>query len=111
MTTKRTKNSENSFNWMNWLRLVQFIIFFVSCIAAVIIWYYAQTEQREENLEAKYVTKIELKLLEQKLDSLEDAVEDLDDNFTGKLEELEETNTEIVGLITDIRLTLAKLPE
>ena len=86
MTTKRTKNSENSFNWMNWLRLVQFIIFFVSCIAAVIIWYYAQTEQREENLEAKYVTKIELKLLEQKLDSLEDAVEDLDDNFTGKLE-------------------------
>ena len=45
------------------------------------------------------------------LRSLEDAVEDLDDNFTGKLEELEETNTEIVGLITDIRLTLAKLPE
>ena len=111
MTTKRTKNSDNSFNWTNLIRIAQFIIFFASCTAAVIIWYYAQTEQREENLEAKYVTKIELKLLEQKLDSLEDAVEDLDDNFTGKLEELEETNTEIVGLITDIRLTLAKLPE
>ena len=42
---------------------------------------------------------------------LEESVEDLDDSFTSKLEELEETNTEIVGLITDIRLTLAKLPE
>jgi len=111
MTTKSNKNSENSFDWMNWLRLAQFIIFFTSCIAAVIIWYYAQAGERTEYLETKYVTKIELKLLEQKIDSLEDSVEDLDDNFTGKLEDLEKTNTEIVDLITDIRLTLAKLSE
>jgi hypothetical protein len=94
MTTNRPKKTAD---WHNWMRLTQFIIFCVSCVAAVIIWHYSLQSQQSEMLETKYVTKTELALIEQKLNSVETS-----------LNKLEKTNREVVNLITDIRLALAR---
>jgi flagellar motility protein MotE (MotC chaperone) len=77
----------------------------------VTIWYFGHQDDITEKIESKYVTKIELELVTQKLDSVENSLKDIKKEFTDKLNALEETNNEIADLITDIRLTLAGISQ
>ena len=103
MTTNRQKKT------IDWMRLTQFIIFCVSCVGAMFLWYYGQQADLSESLEAKYVTKTEIRLIEQKLDVLERSLQEFKNDFSNKLDSMEDTNNEVVDLITDIRLTLARI--
>ena len=103
MTTNRQKKS------IDWMRLTQFIIFCVCCVGGVFLWYYGQQSKLSETLEAKYVTKTEILLIEQKLDVLENSLQEFKNDFSNKLDSMEDTNNEVVDLITDIRLTLARI--
>ena len=104
MDTKSTKNNDP-------YSMLKFAVFCVTCVLSVTIWYFGHHEDLTEKIESKYVTKTELELVSQKLDSVENSLKDIKMEFTGKLNELEETNNEIADLITDIRLTLAGISQ
>ena len=91
--------------------MIKLSVFCVTCVLSVIIWYFGHHENINEKIELKYVTKTELELVVQKLDSVENSLKEVKKEFTDKLNELEETNNEIADLITDIRLTLAGIPQ
>jgi len=75
------------------------------------IWYFGHHADINEKIESKYVTKTQLELVSQKLDSVEISLKEIKTEFTGKLNALEATNNEIADLITDIRLTLAGISQ
>ena len=102
MSTNRPKNS------YDWMKIVQFSIFCISCIAMIIIWYYSNLQDINVEAEKKYVSKPEIQLIEQRIETNEQQIKDIRNEFSQKLEKLEGTNNEIVDLITDIRLTLAR---
>ena len=104
MATKTPKNSND------WARITQFIIFSISCAIAVIVWYYSQQSQVAEEVAARYVSKTEIMLIEQKLSSLETNLNIFKTDMLDKLDDIESTNDELLDLITDIRLTLARQP-
>ena len=76
MTTNRQKKS------IDWMRLTQFIIFCTCCIGGMFLWYYSQQSQLSESFEAKYVTKTEILLIEQKLDVLENSLQEFKNDFS-----------------------------
>jgi gamma-glutamylcysteine synthetase len=88
MDTKSTKKNDP-------YSMMKFTMFCVTCVLT----------------ESKYVTKTELELVTQKLDSVENSSKDMKTEFTDKLNALEDTNNEIADLITDIRLTLAGISQ
>ena len=104
MDTKSTKKSDP-------YSMMKFAIFCITCVLSITIWYFGHQDDITEKIESKYVTKIELELVTQKLDSVEDSLKDIKKEFTDKLNALEETNNEIADLITDIRLTLAGISQ
>jgi len=104
MDTKSTKKNDP-------YSMMKFTMFCVTCVLTVTIWYFGHQDDITEKIESKYVTKIELELVTQKLDSVEDSLKDIKKEFTDKLNALEETNNEIADLITDIRLTLAGISQ
>ena len=104
MDTKRTKKNDP-------LSMIKFAVFCATCILSVAIWYLGHHDDILEKIESKYVSKTELELVVQKLDSVEDSLKDVKVEFTDKLNELEDTNNEIADLITDIRLTLAGISQ
>jgi len=104
MTTNRTKKDSD------WMRYTQFVIFSVSCVVGLVIWYYAQEDKAAIRIQENYVNKIELQLVDQKVKTLEESHKNLKYEFGTRLEKMEDTNNEIVNLITDIRLTLAAWP-
>jgi hypothetical protein len=91
--------------------MLKLAVFCVTCVLSVTIWYFGHHADINEKIESKYVTKTELELVTQKLDSVENTLKEIKIEFTGKLNELEETNNEIADLITDIRLTLAGISQ
>jgi len=103
MTANGTKKS------VDWLNLAKFTIFFATCLASVFIWYYSQQANISNDIASTYVSKTELKLVTQKIDVLENSFKEFKNDFSSQLNSLEDTNNEIVGLITDIRLTLARI--
>ncbi len=74
----------------------------------IIIWYYSNLQDINVEAEKKYVSKPEIQLIEQRIETNEQQIKDIRNEFSQKLEKLEGTNNEIVDLITDIRLTLAR---
>ena len=104
MDTKSIKNNDRH-------SMVKLAVFCITCVLSVTIWYFGHHEDINEKIESKYVTKTELELVVQKLDSVENTLKEVKKEFTDKLNELEETNNEIADLITDIRLTLAGIPQ
>ena len=50
-------------------------------------------------------------LVNQRLEVLEESIKNLKNDFNYRLQKMEDTNNEIIDLVTDIRLTLASLPE
>jgi len=103
MTANGTKKS------VDWVNIAKFIIFFATCLASVFIWYYSQQANISNDIALTYVSKTELQLVIQKLDILEDSLKEFKNDFSSQLNSLENTNNEIAGLVTDIRLTLARI--
>jgi hypothetical protein len=103
MSTNRNKNP------FDWMKTTQFIIFCLSCVVGVVMWYYSQQNQLQQNLADKYVSKYEQQLLIQRLDNLEDTIRNFKVDVGQRIEKMESTNEEIIDLITDIRLTLASM--
>ena len=92
----------------DWMTTLQIAAICVSVTISATLWYFSQQNTMVEKIESKYVSKVELELISQKLNSAETSLKELKSDFTDKLKMLEETNNEIVELITDIRLTLAR---
>jgi hypothetical protein len=93
------------------MRNAQFAIFCISCIVGVMLWYFAQQNSLSDRINVTYVSKTELQLVNQRLEVLEDSIKNLKNDFNYRLQKMEDTNNEIISLVTDIRLTLASLPE
>ena len=103
MATNRNKNP------FDWMKTTQFIIFCLSCVVGVVMWYYAQQDQLQQELADRYVSKYEQQLLIQRLDNLEDTIRNFKADVGSRIQKMESTNEEIIDLITDIRLTLASM--
>ena len=103
MATNRNKNP------FDWMKTTQFIIFCLSCVVGVVMWYYAQQDQLQQELPDRYVSKYEQQLLIQRLDNLEDTIRNFKVDVGSRIQKMESTNEEIIDLITDIRLTLASM--
>jgi len=104
METKSIKKND-------WHSMIKLAVFCITCVLSVTIWYFGHHEDINQKIESKYVTKIELELVIQKLDSVENSLKEVKKEFTDELNALEETNNEIADLITDIRLTLAGISQ
>ena len=91
----------------DWLRLTQFAIFCISCVLAIVLWYFAQQGAMSDSIEKKYVSKTELQIVAQRMGMLETTIKEMKGDFSQKLMKVEESNEEILDLVTDIRLSLA----
>lgn len=92
------------------MRTTQFVIFCVSCAVGVMLWHFAQQSTLSDKINMTYVSKPELQLIAQRLEILEESMKNLKNDFNYRLQKMEDTNNEIIGLVTDIRLTLASMP-
>tara|TARA_B100000131_G_C18110059_1_gene609305 strand:+ start:1080 stop:1400 length:321 start_codon:yes stop_codon:yes gene_type:complete len=100
-----TKNQKNPLEWMN---IAKFVIFCVSCIAAVMIWFFAQQDKASHEISQNYVNKYEMHLVQKEIEILKLEMRDFKLNFNTQISQLELANDSILELITDIRLTLAE---
>ena len=99
-----TNNPKNSLDWMN---LTKFIIFCVSCVAAVMIWFFAQQDKISNEISQNYASKFEIQLIQKDVEILKLEMRDFKSNFNTQIAKMEEANDSILELITDIRLTMA----
>tara|TARA_R100001510_G_C7520604_1_gene116268 strand:- start:19 stop:339 length:321 start_codon:yes stop_codon:yes gene_type:complete len=100
-----TNNPKNSLDWM---KTTQFVIFCISCIAGVVIWFFAQQDKTSYEISQNYATKFEMQLMQKELEILNLEMRDFKLNFNSQIAKMEEANDSILELITDIRLTLAE---
>ena len=100
-----TKNPKNPLEWMN---IIKFVLFCISCIAAVMIWFFAQQDKTSYEISQNYVNKYEMHLVQKEIEILKLEMRDFKLNFNNQISQLEEANDSILELITDIRLTLAE---
>ena len=82
-------------------------MFAVSCIAGVMIWFYAQQDRVSDRMAENYVSKYELRLLEKDVEIMKLELRDFKNLFNTRLEKLDNANDAILEMITDVRLTLA----
>jgi hypothetical protein len=92
---------------MDWMKTTQFVIFCVSCVAAVVIWFFAQQDKTTYEISQNYATKFEIQLIQKEVEILKLEMRDFKSNFNTKINKMEEANDSILELITDIRLTMA----
>ena len=100
-----TKNQKKPLEWM---KITQFVIFCISCIAGVMIWFFAQQDKTTYEISQNYATKFEVQLMQKELEILKLEMRDFKINFNSQIAKMEEANDSILELITDIRLTLAE---
>lgn len=93
---------------MDWMKTTQFIIFCVSCVAGVVIWFFAQQDKTTMQISQNYATKFEMQLIQKEVEILKLEMRDFKTNFNSQIAKMEEANDSILELITDIRLTLAE---
>jgi|TARA_R100000455_G_C6209208_1_gene77300 hypothetical protein len=93
---------------MDWMKTTQFVIFCVSCVAAVMIWFFAQQDKASMQISQNYATKFEMQLIQKEVEILKLEMRDFKTNFNTQISKMEEANDSILELITDIRLTLAE---
>jgi len=101
-------NTNNPKNSLDWMKTTQFIIFCVSCIAGVMIWFFAQQDKTTYEISQNYATKFEMQLMQKELEILKLEMRDFKLSFNTQIAKMEESNDSILELITDIRLTLAE---
>jgi hypothetical protein len=92
---------------MDWMKTTQFIIFCVSCVAAVMIWFFAQQDKTNMQISQNYASKFEIQLIQKEVEILKLEMRDFKSNFNTQINKMEEANDSILELITDIRLTMA----
>tara|TARA_R100000773_G_C4165693_1_gene81562 strand:- start:228 stop:521 length:294 start_codon:yes stop_codon:yes gene_type:complete len=92
---------------MDWMKTTQFVIFCVSCVAAVVIWFFAQQDKTNMQISQNYATKFEVQLIQKEIEILKLEMRDFKSNFNTQINKMEEANDSILELITDIRLTMA----
>ena len=92
---------------LQWIKIAQFVMFAVSCIAGVMIWFYAQQDRVSDRMAQNYVSKYELRLMEKDVEIMKLELREFKILFNTRLEKMENANSEILNLITDFRLTLA----
>ena len=100
-----TKNQKKPLEWM---KITQFVIFCISCIAGVMIWFFAQQDKTTYEISQNYATKFEMQLMQRELEILKLEMRDFKLNFNSQIAKMEDSNDSILELITDIRLTLAE---
>ena len=100
-----TKNQKNPLEWM---KIAKFIIFCMSCIAAVMIFFYSQQDKTTYEISQNYVTKFEMQLMQKEIEILKLEMRDFKLNFNNQIAKMEDANDSILELITDIRLALAE---
>jgi len=92
---------------MDWMNLTKFIIFCVSCVAAVMIWFFAQQDKISNEISQNYASKFEIQLIQKEVEILKLEMRDFKTNFNTQIEKMEVANDSILELITDIRLAMA----
>ena len=90
-----------------WIKLAKFIIICISCVAAVMIWFFAQQDKESNKIAQNYATKFEIQLIQKEVEILKLEMRDFKANFNTQIAKMEEANDSILELITDIRLTMA----
>ncbi len=90
------------------MKITQFVIFCISCIAGVMIWFFAQQDKTTYEISQNYATKFEMQLMQKELEILKLEMRDFKLNFNSQIAKMEDSNDSILELITDIRLTLAE---
>ena len=90
------------------MKITQFVIFCISCIAGVMIWFFAQQDKATYEISQNYATKFEMQLMQKELEILKLEMRDFKLNFNSQIAKMEDSNDSILELITDIRLTLAE---
>ena len=90
------------------MNIIKFVLFCISCIAAVMIWFFAQQDKTSYEISQNYVNKYEMHLVQKEIEILKLEMRDFKLNFNNQISQLEEANDSILELITDIRLTLAE---
>jgi len=93
---------------LEWMKITQFVIFCISCIAGVMIWFFAQQDKTTYEISQNYATKFEMQLMQKELEILKLEMRDFKLNFNSQIAKMEDSNDSILELITDIRLTLAE---
>ena len=99
-----TKNQKKPLEWM---KITQFVIFCISCIAGVMIWFFAQQDKISNEISQNYASKFEIQLIQKEVEILKLEMRDFKSNFNTQIAKMEEANDSILELITDIRLTMA----
>ena len=90
------------------MKIAKFIIFCISCIAAVMIWFFAQQDKTTYEISQNYVNKFEMQLVQKEIEILKLEMRDFKTNFNNQIAKMEDSNDSILEMITDIRLTLAE---
>ena len=90
------------------MKIAKFIIFCMSCIAAVLIWFFAQQDKTSYEISQNYVNKFEMQLVQKEIEILKLEMRDFKINFNSQISKMEDSNDSILELITDIRLALAE---
>ena len=90
-----------------WIKLAKFVIICISCVAAVMIWFFAQQDKEYNKIAQNYATKFEIQLIQKEVEILKLEMRDFKSNFNTQIAKMEEANDSILELITDIRLTMA----
>ena len=90
------------------MNIIKFVLFCISCIAAVMIWFFAQQDKTSYEISQNYVNKYEMHLVQKEIEILKLEMRDFKLNFNNQIAKMEEANDSILELITDIRLTLAE---
>tara|TARA_R100000008_G_C3512753_1_gene129692 strand:+ start:107 stop:427 length:321 start_codon:yes stop_codon:yes gene_type:complete len=101
MSTNNPKNSSD------WIKLGKFIILCISCVTAVMIWFFAQQDKESYKIAQNYASKFEIQLIQKEVEILKLEMRDFKANFNSQISKMEEANDSILELITDIRLTMA----
>ena len=93
---------------LEWMKIAKFIIFCMSCIAAVMIFFYSQQDKTTYEISQNYVNKFEMQIMQKEIEILKLEMRDFKVNFNSQIAKMEDANASILELITDIRLTLAE---
>lgn len=123
--TLRESVSNAKTDWLKWL---QFGITIIALIGSALAYYVSQREKTDERyarktdleevskrvlttdgLETKFVTKTDLRLIEQRMAALERSVDELSRSVHEELKRVRDTTDRALGVINQIQIDLARL--
>ena len=82
----------NPKNSLEWMKIAKFVIFCISCIAGVMIWFYAQQDKTTYEISQNYATKFEMQLVQKELEIIKLEMRDFKLSFNTQIAKMEEDN-------------------